>query len=117
MKTRLSSHFYRKEFACKCGCGGDTVDVELLRVLDQLRMRWMAPVIITSGYRCAAHNAKVGGAPDSQHLVGKAADIAVRGISAETIADYLDDQYPGRYGIGRYPTWTHIDVREREARW
>lgn len=32
---------------------------------------------IVSGFRCPAHNRELGGAPNSQHLVGLAADILV----------------------------------------
>ena len=33
---------------------------------------------ITSGYRTASHNTKVGGSRSSQHLLGRAADIQVQ---------------------------------------
>jgi uncharacterized protein YcbK (DUF882 family) len=64
------------------------------------------------------HNALVGGAADSQHLYGKAADIRVEDVDPATVADCLEDKHPDRYGIGRYQTWTHIDVRSGPpARW
>ena len=44
-------------------------------VLDPLREAWGAPIIVTSGYRCAALNKAVGGVKNSQHLLGEAADI------------------------------------------
>lgn len=44
-------------------------------VLDPLRAKWGAPIIVTSGYRCAALNKAVGGATSSQHMNGMAADI------------------------------------------
>jgi uncharacterized protein YcbK (DUF882 family) len=115
----LSEHFNRSEFACRCGCGFDTVDAELIRVLEELR-RWLrdSPVTILSGCRCPIRNAVAGGAYQSQHLHGKAADIRVAGVDPSLVAECLEDQYPDRYGIGRYPTWTHIDVRSGPpARW
>jgi uncharacterized protein YcbK (DUF882 family) len=47
-------------------------------MLEEMRGRRGAPIIITSGYRCAAHNRKVGGAPRSLHMYGMAADISAR---------------------------------------
>ena len=44
-------------------------------VLDNLRDGWGRPIIVTSGYRCKELNAAVGGARNSQHLKGQAADI------------------------------------------
>lgn len=113
----VSKHFSRREFMCHCGCGFATVDVELISVLEDLRVHFDSPILITSGCRCASHNRRVGGAPDSEHLRGTAADIKVDGVASHTVYDYLSTKYPGRYGLGRYPTWTHVDVRLRAARW
>jgi len=114
----LSEHFERWEFACRCGCGLDTVDAELIAVLEDLRACLRGrPITITSGCRCLVHNLQEGGSPDSEHTRGKAADIRIDGVPASTVADCLEDKYPGRYGIGRYDWGTHIDVREGCARW
>lgn len=40
------------------------------------------PFIITSGYRCVAYNESIGGKPNSGHVLGLAADIAVYGFKA-----------------------------------
>ena len=44
-------------------------------VLDPLREAWGAPIIVTSGYRSKLLNEMVGGAANSQHTTGMAADI------------------------------------------
>ena len=44
-------------------------------VLDPLREAWGAPIIVTSGFRSKLLNDMVGGAPNSQHVLGMAADI------------------------------------------
>lgn len=44
-------------------------------VLDPLREAWGAPIIVTSGYRSKLLNENVGGASNSQHTTGMAADI------------------------------------------
>lgn len=114
----LTRNFHRVEFACRCGCGYDTVDAELLTVLQRLRDHFGVPVRITSGARCPAHNRIIGGSPESMHLRGRAADIQVTGVLAASVADYLEQQYPDRYGIGRYRDFTHIDTRSGPpARW
>ena len=55
-----------------------TVLVEQL--LDPIRRRYGAPIIVTSGYRCPALNTAVGGVANSHHIIGCAADI-VGGLS------------------------------------
>ena len=61
-----SKYFKRAEFACKCGCGMDTVDYELVNILDKVREHFGTPVVINSACRCEAHNASVGGAANSK---------------------------------------------------
>ena len=50
-----------------------TILVEQL--LDPIRRRYGAPIVVTSGYRCPALNTAVGGVANSHHIVGCAADI------------------------------------------
>lgn len=47
------------------------------------------PVSITSGYRTVAHNAAVGGVPNSAHLSGQAYDFVPRGMSTAQAAQKL----------------------------
>jgi len=112
----LSTHFSRYEFECHDGCGFAAVDVELLGILEDVRDFFNSPVTINSGCRCAAHNDDIGSKPTSYHIKGMAADIVVAGVSPERVADHLEHRY-SKYGIGRYPGWTHIDVRKRRVRW
>lgn len=114
---KVSKYFKRSEFACKCGCGFDAVDIELLGVLDNVREYFGLPLTISGPNRCENHNKAEGGSPNSQHIKGKAADIQVKGIEANQVADYLEKKYPDKYGIGRYTEWTHIDIRPNKARW
>ena len=114
----LSTSFSRKEFACNCGCGFDTVSEKLVKALQTLRDIAGKPIAITSGCRCVKHNKKVKGESNSQHLLGTAADIQISGMTptrmkvlAECIAEFANG------GIGIYSTFMHVDVRGRKARW
>lgn len=113
----LSQHFKRSEFACKCGCGRDDINPKLIDVLEDVRIHFNTPVYINSGCRCPQHNQSVGGTRHSQHVLGNAADISVQRVNPKSVADYLETKYPDKFGIGRYKTFTHIDVRSVKARW
>ena len=126
-ETLLSRSFRAKEFACKDGTDPLFVDSELVQVLQAIRDHFGAPVVITSGYRTAEHNAAVGGSKSSQHLLGRAADFYVEGVPVATVAAYAETLLSGRGGIGRYPKdakhpkrmtgWVHIDTRTNKSRW
>ena len=111
----LSPNFFRYEFSCRCGkCSQDTVDAELINVLQAVRDQF-GPVTITSGNRCPAHNKAVGGAPNSQHLYSRAADVVVADTEPKIVAEFVDTLMPNHGGIKWYSGWTHIDTRT--TRW
>lgn len=56
---------------------------------DRLRRHIGRPIRITSGFRSAQVNERVGGSPTSQHTTGEAADIKVRGLDAFGAFDTL----------------------------
>jgi uncharacterized protein YcbK (DUF882 family) len=114
----ISKNFSRWEFSCRCGCGFNAVDVELLEILERIRKHFGEAIHITCACRCLEHNRKVGSEDTSQHIRGMAADIWINDIKPEQIADYTDEYLlKGRGGIGKYDDFCHIDVRERIARW
>lgn len=117
MTQQLSKHFKRKEFACQCGCGFDTVDALLIAVLEDIRKHFGQYVIILSGCRCKRHNQDVGGREFSFHLKAKAADFCVAHVPAPLVYSYLDQKYPHTFGLGRYEDRVHLDVRQEKARW
>lgn len=63
-----------KETTCKCGCGLN-VTPKFLFILNQIRTEYGKPIIVLSGARCPTHNAKIGGAKNSSHCEGLAADL------------------------------------------
>ena len=89
-------NFSASEFACKC-CGAADMDPDFMDRLQQLRTRLGWPLVISSGYRCEAHNAAVGGGP--AHPTGKAADIAIRGARARELTGMAIERF-GFTGIG-----------------
>ncbi len=113
----LSPHFKVREFACADGSDAVFVAEELVSVLEKIRTHFQKAVIVTSAYRTPAHNKAVGGEERSQHLYGLAADIVVRDTRAKDVADYAETLLKHTGGIGRYATFTHVDVRGSKSRW
>ena len=62
------------------------------QVLEPARALLGVPLIITSGYRCATLNRLIGGAVQSQHMLGEAADFIPRGVDVEEAAFLLSAQ-------------------------
>jgi uncharacterized protein YcbK (DUF882 family) len=113
--TKLSEHFDDSEFRCKCCKKLPTagMDKDLINLLEDIRTKLNKPVTITSGYRCEKHNEACGGAPKSQHLLGQAADIQVSGMSAAEVHLFIEHHFYKRAkGLGKYPRFTHVDVRD-----
>ena len=114
----LTENFSKREFACRCGCGFDTPSLKLVQLLQRIRNHIGQPITVVSGCRCPKHNSAVGGARNSQHLLGKAADIKVPGLYPEKLGEYLEEHFGARIGgMGIYATFVHIDVREYRVRW
>ena len=115
---RLTRNFTRAEFTCSCGCGFNTVDYELVNILQVVRDHFKKPIAITSGCRCARHNRKVGGSENSLHRIGRAADFKVIGVEPEEVYKALDQYLKNRCGLGLYKSWVHVDTRSgKAARW
>jgi len=114
----LSRHFDSSEMKCHCNkCDFDTIDNELINLLENIRLHFGKPVHINSACRCLEHNRSIGSKDTSQHVQGTAADITIDGVSPDNIASYIDDLNPHNGGIGIYETFTHCDVRKNKARW
>ena len=114
-----SAHFKASEFKCHDGTEVPAKFYanlqKLMALLEQIRTACGGrAVIINSGYRTAAYNKKVGGAPLSQHLLAKAADIRVEGMTAKQVYDIANRLNPNG-GVGKYASFTHVDVRDGRA--
>lgn len=114
---KLSENFVVSEFACKDGSDKVLIDTELVEVLQKIRDHFDKPIIITSAYRNAAYNRKIGGVSNSQHCKGTAADICISTVEHAEIAKYAEYIMPNKGGIGLYSNFVHIDVRANRSRW
>lgn len=106
-------HFTRSEYACKCGkCGGFPVEPKekLVRAENKVRDHFGVPVHNSSGVRCAAHNAKVGGVSNSRHLSGKAVDFCVQGVPSSLVLPYVQSLPEIRYAYAIDGSYVHMDI-------
>ena len=67
----LTEHFNLKEFECPC-CHRVRICPLLLLRLEKVRVLWGEPMVLTSAFRCDAHNSAVGGVKNSLHRLGQA---------------------------------------------
>lgn len=115
-----TKHFDFSEFHSKDGAkfsngkvGESTVKENVRRTMYKLEaMRKKAgdaSIRVNSGFRSISHNKNVGGASNSQHMYGIAADIVISGKSVSQVIGYA--QTSGMSGIIRYDTFTHVDSR------
>lgn len=111
-------YFTLEEFTCRCGCGQADMNPVFLEWLDELRARAGFPLVVTSGYRCPAHNQAVSSTgPNGPHTTGKAADLAVdrgRARILMRLAECMDPPVQGlgiqQKGSGRF---LHLDLLDR----
>jgi len=121
----MTKNFKKSEFDCKCGCEmPNDVFINIQKLANQLqyvRDYLDLPINLTNAYRCPTHNKAVGGVKNSQHVLGKAADIKIEGLTPQEVAVILDrlttDGEILQGGIGIYSTFTHYDIRGKKARW
>lgn len=121
--TQIQPNFQISEFKCKCNnstCTCTWHDPLLSDYLQKIRNHFGKAVTITSGYRCPSHNTAIGGATNSYHTRGEAADITVKDTTPAEVAKYAESI--GIKGIGLYETNTdgyfvHIDTRTTKSFW
>lgn len=122
---QLTKNFKLEEFACH---DGSTVPPEymanvqeLANNLQVLRDELGVPVVVISGYRTPIYNAEHGGAVHSQHMLAKAGDVQVKGLTPRKLCDKIKALIAAgkmkQGGVGLYPSFVHYDVRGTAARW
>lgn len=127
---RLTPNFTVYEFRCRDGSDTVMIDESLVVLLQCIREHFGKAITITSGYRTEHYNnvtlpAKgIKTSRNSQHLLGRAADIQVQDTDPLAVAAYAESLMPGWGGVGRYPVkagrakgWVHVDTRPNKSRW
>jgi uncharacterized protein YcbK (DUF882 family) len=110
---------------CSC-CGTGGLSIAILIVLEHIREKANAPVVLSSGARCTKYNRSVGGGKNSEHKstdedpLSDAVDIRVEGMSTKELHLLVKGlPYANLLGIGYYPKdgFVHVDTRGIAARW
>lgn len=112
-------NFTLNEFKCKCGgkyCSGFPVgfSYELASQLQNIRNHFGRAVIITSAVRCNQHNKNVGGVAKSKHKEGRAVDFYVKGISYNTLKNYVSSLPHKNYYYNISGSVMHYDINPPE---
>lgn len=119
---QVAENFQAKDFDCPCKhCRETLVDLKLIEQLQYMRELLGIPLVVTSGYRCQAHQDELAAqgyetAKNSMHLVGGAADVRTgkhSGVGLERAA-----RKAGFRAVGVGGSWAHVDVRDgKDRRW
>ncbi len=84
---------------------------QLCLALDEVRRLVGAPLLISSGYRCTELNRLIGGAANSAHVRGLAADFTVPGLSPrQTVELIVDSGLAFDQVILEFDRWVHLAV-------
>lgn len=127
---KLSKNFHLSEFiksptASRKGINNMPGALQIQRislltknVLQPIRDHYNLPLIISSGYRSPALNRAVGGAKNSQHMSGEAADFDIPGIDNYELAKWIEkelnyDQLILEYYYGGNSGWVHVGYSPR----
>lgn len=126
-KIQVAKNFYLSEFQCKCGCGQVILHAHHLENVQGFRdflnegRKPNAPeigLLSNSSYRCAYHNPRVGGVPNSRHRLGIADDWIAAYSQMSVLEMYEKALEYGRFnGVIAYPNRgiVHLDSRKEEV--
>jgi uncharacterized protein YcbK (DUF882 family) len=85
--------------------------------LQPIRDLIKKPMIITSGFRCSKVNFFAGGAINSQHLRGQAADFIIKGMTPKEIIEVIKNsniEYDQL--INEFDKWVHVSFNKGKNR-
>ena len=127
---KITEHLTRGEIACKCRCGfglhDDDFYYNTALAFEQIRKMVCkytgkdTPIRITSGCRCKAHNDRIEGSKNSQHIKGRALDLECpTGVVFDDFKAMCEAVISDSGGVGSYPkkNMIHIDLRGERKRW
>jgi zinc D-Ala-D-Ala carboxypeptidase len=106
--------FSPQEIACK-GTGSIAINEDALDKLQALRDKLGRPILLTSAYRSPEHNKRVGGAKNSQHMLGIAFDVRMENQDPQKFEAAA--RAVGFTGFGYYPKqgFMHIDTGAKRS--
>lgn len=85
-------------------------------ILDPLREA-LGPVTVTSGFRSAPVNRAAGGSSSSQHVLGQAADIKIKGMTSDQVVrKIIEMKLPFDQVIEEFGSWVHVSYGPRHRR-
>lgn len=119
----ISENFKVNEFDCPCkGCKETVIDDDLITRLETLRKALGCPLKITSGFRCANHQAELRregyetAKGVSQHELGRAADVMTEAHTGDQIEALARRAGFRAVGVGKH--FVHLDLRaDKDRRW
>lgn len=131
MATKLTANFTLEELVASSTADAKGINnnpssvikaelLKLAKLLQKVRDKYGKPIIVTSGYRCAALNKAVGGSATSQHMKGQAADIKAADGDHAALFNVIKTmiqkkeltcgQLIWEYGNKSQPNWVHLSI-------
>ena len=121
----MTKNFSKEEFDCN---DGSEMPINVYHnmvkganQLQTLRDYIGKPIQVNSAWRSEEYNASIGGVKNSQHIMGRAADIVIKGMTPIEVSKIIEeliskgDMLQG--GLGIYSSFVHYDIRGTKARW
>lgn len=121
VKVQLSPHFASTEFDCPCNnCKETLIDDHLVSRLELARNDLATSVHVNSAYRCSDYQLVLKhrgyeAAKNSQHVLGKAADIQTGVHTGPELEEAARKAGFTSVGVGK--NWVHVDTREGHHAW
>ena len=123
----MTKNFSKEEFDCSDGSEMNiAIYHNMVKVANQLQIlrNYIGkPITVNSAYRSQEYNASIGGAKNSQHIMGRAADIVVKGMSPLAVHTTIElliekgDMLQGGLGLYEKKGFVHYDIRGTNTQW
>ena len=119
LEVPLSTHFTVRDFAARDGAAYARISPDLVDALEKIYEHLGAPLHINSAYRHPSLNfsASIGGAHESRHMAGLAADVWAEGREPLDIVEAALEVHGCHMGVGLGGDYVHIDLRGYTASW
>jgi zinc D-Ala-D-Ala carboxypeptidase len=114
MNWDLYKNFGKSEFDCK-HTGKNEMRPEFMQVLQEIRITYNKPMVISSGYRDKSHPIEAKKSTTGSHALGCAADISIEGVNAMQLINIAYNMGIRRIGVnqkggGRF---IHLDIADK----